>query len=223
MSTKTTFKRIALVTVAALGFGVLATAPSQATVAAHSLTLASTSATQLTSETVTAGAGVATISFLNSGLGDTVSVTAYLMSAPAGNVATPELRVSETSSAYVDDQAQFGAQLTSADAITGQVAYITPATATPSAVTAKFKVYMGAPAKAGTYTVKLVPAVVSGGGVIDVTGVTLTITVGQNPATDTVAVSATSILNSGETTSEGTLADDAGLQALRTELADKAE
>ena len=28
---------------------------------------------------------------------------------------------------------------------------------------------------------------------------------------------------SGETTSEGTLSDDAGLQALRTELADKAE
>ena len=201
MSTKTTFKRIALVTVAALGFGVLATVPSQATVAAHSLTLASTSATQLTSETVTAGAGVATVSFLNSGLGDTVSVTAYLMSAPAGNVATPELRVSETSSAFVDDVAYFAAQLTSADAITDQVAYITPSTATPSAVTAKFKVYMGAPAKAGTYTVKLVPAVVSGGGVIDVTGVTLTITVAQNPATDTVATSATSIVNSGETTS----------------------
>jgi hypothetical protein len=28
---------------------------------------------------------------------------------------------------------------------------------------------------------------------------------------------------SGETTSEGTLSEDAGLQALRTELADKAE
>jgi len=206
MSTKTTFKRIALVTVAALGFGVLATVPSQATVSAHSLTLASTSATQLTSETVTAGAGVATVSFLNSGLGDTVSVTAYLMSAPAGNTATPYMLVSETSSAFVDDQAQFGAQLTTSysDVITGQVAYITPSTATPSAVTAKLKVFMNGPTKAGTYTVKLVPAVVSGGGVIDTTGVTLTITVSQNPATDTVAVSATSILNSGETTSATT-------------------
>ncbi|CAN2170741.1 hypothetical protein MCEGKSE7_00054 [Candidatus Nanopelagicaceae bacterium] len=204
MSTKTTFKRIALVTVAALGFGVLATVPSQATVSAHSLTLASTSATQLTSETVTAGAGVATVSFLNSGLGDTVSVTAYLMSAPAGNTATPYMLVSETSSAYVDTVALFsGTQKTSAyaDVITGQIAYITPSTATPSAVTAKLKVFMNGPTKAGTYTVKLVPAVISGGGVIDTTGVTVTITVGQNPATDTVATSATSILNTGETAS----------------------
>ena len=206
MSTKTTFKRIALVTVAALGFGVLATVPSQATVSAHSLTLASTSATQLTSETVTAGAGVATVSFLNSGLGDTVSVTAYLMSAPAGNTAVPYMLVSETSSAFVDDVAQFDAQLTTsyADVITGQVAYITPSRATPSAVTAKLKVFMNGPTKAGTYTVKLVPAVVSGGGVIDTTGVTLTITVAQNPATDTVAVSASSIINSGETSSATT-------------------
>ena len=74
------------------------------------------------------------------------------MSAPAGNTATPEMRVSETSSAFVDDQALFGAQLTSADAITGQIAYITPSTATPSAVTAKLKVYMGDTDKAGTYT-----------------------------------------------------------------------
>jgi hypothetical protein len=222
MSTKTTFKRIALVTVAALGFGVLATAPSQATVAAHSLTLASTSATQLTSETVTAGAGVATVSFLNSGLGDTVSVTAYLMSAPAGNTATPYMLVSETSSAFVDDQAAFGAQLTTSysDVITGQVAYITPSTATPSAVTAKLKVFMNGPTKAGTYTVKLVPAVVSGGGVIDTTGVTLTITVGQNPATDTVAVSATSILNSGETTSATTDATVTYPKGTTAEVAD---
>jgi hypothetical protein len=207
MSTKTTFKRIALVTVAALGFGVLATVPSQATVSAHSLTLASTSATQLTSETVTAGAGVATVSFLNSGLGDTVSVTAYLMSAPAGNTATPYMLVSETSSAYVDTVALFsGTPKTSAyaDVITGQIAYITPSTATPSAVTAKLKVFMNGATKAGTYTVKLVPAVVSGGGVIDTTGVTLTITIAQNPATDTVATSASSILNTGETASATT-------------------
>jgi hypothetical protein len=39
MSTKTTFKRIALVTVAALGFGVMSVVPSNAVVNADSLTL----------------------------------------------------------------------------------------------------------------------------------------------------------------------------------------
>jgi len=38
MSTKTTFKRIALVAVAALGLGVLSVAPSQATVSALTVT-----------------------------------------------------------------------------------------------------------------------------------------------------------------------------------------
>ena len=39
MSTKTTFKRIALVAVAALGLGVLSVAPSQAAVSSYSLSV----------------------------------------------------------------------------------------------------------------------------------------------------------------------------------------
>ena len=78
MSTKTTFKRIALVAVAALCLGVLAAVPSQATVQAHSLTLSAATSTQLTGETSTASAAVATVNFLASDLGDTTSVTAFL-------------------------------------------------------------------------------------------------------------------------------------------------
>ena len=103
MSTKTTFKRVALVAVAALGLGVLATAPSQATVQAHNLTLSAATSTQLTNETSTASAAVATVSFLSQNLGDTTSVTAYLMSAPAGNTAVPVMQVSETTSAVVKE------------------------------------------------------------------------------------------------------------------------
>jgi hypothetical protein len=57
---------------------------------------------------------------------------------------------------------------------------------------------------AGTYVVKLVPAVVAGGGVINTDGVTLTITVSTNPATDKVAASATSILTTAADTTTAT-------------------
>lgn len=199
----TTIKRIALVAVAALSLGVVSTVPSQATVSANSLTLSSATSTQLTDETSTATAAVATLSFLNSGAGDTVSVTAYLMSAPAGNTKSPVIQVVETSSAAVDDTALLSGALPVGSEITSQVAYVS-GTAAPAAVTAKFKVYMNQATKVGTYVVKLVPAVVSGGGVIDTTGVTLTITVSTNPATDTVAVSATSILTKASDTTTAT-------------------
>jgi hypothetical protein len=210
MSTKTTFKRVALVAVAALGLGVLATAPSQATVSANSLTLSSATSTQLTSETSTASAAVATLAFLNTNVGDTVSVTAYLMSAPAGNTVSPILQVSDTVSATVGTSA--GDVQAAGYQITGQVAYIS-GTASTAAVSAKLKVYMNQATKVGAYVVKLVPAVVSGGGVIDTTGVTLTITVSQNPTTDTVVTSATSIIT---TAADTTTATDATVTAVKT-------
>jgi hypothetical protein len=201
MSTKTTFKRVALVAVAALGLGVLATVPSQATVQASALTLSAATSTQLTNETSTASAAVATLSFLNTNVGDTVSVTAYLMSAPAGNTKTPVLQVSETTSATVGNTA--GAITDAGYENTTQVAYVSGTSAAAS-VTAKWKVYMNSATVAGTYVVKLVPAVISGGGVIDTTGVTLTITVTTNPATDTVAASATSIITTAADTTTAT-------------------
>ena len=45
MSTKTTFKRIALVTVAAMGFGLLSVAPSTATTQQDTLTISSATTT----------------------------------------------------------------------------------------------------------------------------------------------------------------------------------
>ena len=206
MSTKTTFKRVALVAVAALGLGVLATVPSQATVQASSLTLSAATSTQLTSETSTASAAVATLSFLNTNAGDTVSVTAYLMSAPAGNTASPTLELTETASAIVGGST---AKITSPQALAGQTTGLgqvvhVAGSADNSAVTAKFKVYINNTTKAGAYVVKLVPAVVAGGGVIDTTGVSVTITVAQNAATDTVAASATSIITTAADTTTAT-------------------
>ena len=67
MSTKTTFKRIALVAVAALGLGVLSVAPSQAAIDQnlHALTFAaggtSATATITTVETATASVKVSLV------------------------------------------------------------------------------------------------------------------------------------------------------------------
>ena len=204
MSTKTTFKRVALVAVAALGLGVLATVPSQATVQASSLTLSSATSTQLTDETSTASAAVATVSFLASDLGDTVTVTAYLMSAPAGNTVVPVMQVSETTSAVVRDNAAGGSALAVGAQEDDQTLSINSSANSATAVTAKLKVYMNSATVAGTYVVKLVPSVAGGGGVIDTTGVTLTITVSTNPATDTVAASATSIITTAADTTTAT-------------------
>ncbi|NCV18950.1 MAG: hypothetical protein EBW42_09325, partial [Rhodobacterales bacterium] len=94
--------------------------------------------------------------------GETLSVTAYLTSAPAGNTALPVFAVSDTSSALVDDAAVADTALVAGAEITGQVAYIAP-TANTKAVSAKLIVYMNAPTKTGTYVISLVPAVAGGG------------------------------------------------------------
>jgi len=193
----TTIKRVALVAVAALGLGVLSVAPSQAVSQADSLTLSAATASQLTGETLTAGSASVTLAYLGGATTDSMTVSAFLVSAPAGNVALPVLEVNETTSAVVTSA---GTQRAEKYEIKTQVAGVSPAVNT-SAVSAKFRVYMDAPSKIGTYVIKLTPAVAAGGGTVVGTAQTLTITVTQNPGTDTVAASATSIINAGETIS----------------------
>jgi hypothetical protein len=88
MSTKTTFKRIALVAVAALGFGVLSVVPSQADVTGLIVTTTNgTGATVLkTGESTTAA--TIKVQFLGLATADTVSVT---IAAGLGNPATASL------------------------------------------------------------------------------------------------------------------------------------
>jgi len=86
MSTKTTFKRIALVTVAAMGFGLLSVAPSTATTQQDTLTVSSATTT------IAAGSTSASITLTQGFLGvnsDTMSVTATLTSGPATNEVMP--------------------------------------------------------------------------------------------------------------------------------------
>jgi hypothetical protein len=192
----TTIKRVALVAVAALSLGVISVAPSQAASQADTLTISSASASQLTGETLTATSTTATLAFLGGSVADTMSVSAFLVSAPAGNTVLPTLRLVETASANVAASAPVvnvaaGTEL-------GQIAYVAASGSTVAA-SAKFAVYLNGPTKVGSYVIKLTPAVTAGGGVLNAAAQTLTITVAQNPASDTVATSATIILNSGET------------------------
>jgi len=85
MSTKTTFKRIALVAVAALGFGVLSVVPSQAAVTGLVVTVTNGSATHLNSDSSTAAS--IKVQFLAlAGASDSVSVQVVAAAAfPTGS------------------------------------------------------------------------------------------------------------------------------------------
>jgi len=195
----TTIKRIALVAVAALGLGVLSVVPSNAANQGDTLVLSSTTGTQETSDTATAGSATATLSFLASAAGDSMSVTASLTSFPAGNTALPVFDLVETTTGTIAAASVNGANQVvgaSAGALTQWVS-----AATTGSISAKYKVYMNAPAVVGTYVVKLTPAVVAGGGSLNATAQTLTITVTQKASASTTvdATTSTSILNLGET------------------------
>ena len=207
MSTKTTIKRIALVSVAALGFGVLSVVPSTAVTNADSLTVSATTAAQTTAETATATSATATLAFLSGAVTDSMSVTASLVSGPATSTALPYLQVVETTTAQIGN-----GNLTPLAAGTGVVepnkagiVFQTGSTV-PAAVSAKVRVYLGttataAPSVAGTYVVRLTPAVTAGGGSLNATAQTITITVttAATQSTTVDATTSTSILNTGET------------------------
>jgi len=75
MSTKTNFKRIALVAVAALGLGVLSSVPSQATVTGLTVTTVNGTTTLGASLDTTTAAVVAVSGLGTAGAGDSISVT----------------------------------------------------------------------------------------------------------------------------------------------------
>jgi hypothetical protein len=205
MSTKTTFKRIALVTVAALGFGVMSVVPSTATINADSLTLSAATAAQNTAETQTATSAVATVSFLGA-TGDSLSVTASLVSGPTGNTALPYLSVTETASVRV---AAGNADVVLGTKTEPNQPAVVRAAAGGAVTSTKFAVYIGkdsltAPSVAGTYVVKLTPTTIGASGALNATAQTLTITVTEAPALDPVAKTATSIITTAADTRSAT-------------------
>jgi trimeric autotransporter adhesin len=201
----TTIKRVALVAVAALGLSLVAVAPSNAAINQDTLTLSAATAAQTTAETYTATSAVATLSFLGA-TGDSASVTAALVSGPAGNTALPYLTLVETASATIDEVARAKGTV-----IAPNTAVRVGAGSGAAVTTAKFGIYLGvagtpvtAPTVAGTYVVRITPAALgASGSLLGATAQTLTITVTTAAAQDkTVDIAkSTSILNTGETVS----------------------
>jgi len=188
--------------------------PSSATINADSLTLSAATAAQNTAETQTATSAVATVAFLGAS-GDSMSVTASLVSGPAGNTALPYLSITETASAISANG--------STDFVKGlkyepNSAAVVRSVGTSAVTTVKYAVYVGkdsltAPSVVGTYVVKLTPATVGGSGAINATAQTLTITVTAAPALDPVATTATSIIT---TAADTTSATDVAVTAIKT-------
>jgi len=101
MSKTTFFKRIALTAIAALGFGMLSVAPSNATVASHTLTIdAATDAIEI-GETATA---VLTHDFVNLGsIYDSVTVQAIITSSNAGSAGTIKMNITDSYTSIAND------------------------------------------------------------------------------------------------------------------------
>jgi len=148
MSTKTTFKRVALVAVAALGLGTMSVAPSSAAVLVGSAT--NTLATVSASSAISAGE-TATLTFTSTFVGqnayDSVAVAAYATSTQA-----PELRLSVfDSSTSVTGGVRIGDAGSTTTADSTANAGVTAA----ASITVTYKLHVYAPTTAGTYNISV--------------------------------------------------------------------
>jgi len=194
MSTKTAFKRTALVAVAALGLGVLASAPSSAAPMGDSLTLASATSTATIG---VATSVVVTQKYLSTATSDTVTATATFVKYPDGNSALPSF-ATFSDATYVDA----GSPNKSASglvAATGSVAAST-------AVTAHFKLSLTA-VVSGEYVIRITPTNGTGNPVLALAK-DWTVTVAA-PAAPTATGSRVYLQATGLDASKGNVADAA--------------
>lgn len=175
----------ALVIVLTVGMTSLIGSPSSAMTQADSLTLSAATHSQAVGETATSGSPVTTVAFLGENRGDTYSVTASLVSAPAGNTRLPVLRLIETTAAIVFTTDSLNPFPLNSTIATGVQAKISPRSTGAALISAKFQVYLDSPTVVGTYVVRLTPAVLGGGGTANAISQNLTITVGSpSPPSD---------------------------------------
>jgi len=204
MSTKTTFKRIALVAVAALGFGMLSVVPSNATLIGQTLTIdAAADAITLTATNVDTATAVVNSTFVTTAAYDSISVTGAITSGATTAILKLEAYDSGTSSTTI-----FGIVTDTVE--NDATAAIGTTSASAGTVTADFLVSLANITRAGTYTVLVYATpytAVGGAGTTYTTTLTWTVTV---TAQDKVATGAsTSTMRDGTAalatgTAEGT-------------------
>ena len=218
MSKATFFKRIALTAIAALGFGMLSVAPSQATVTAHTLTIDSATDAIETSDTATA---VLTHSFVNLGSAqDSVTIRAIVTSSNSSTAGTLTMSVADSytsagNTAAASDSPKYGhgsaaaaalASPTLAETLFASTNYqaVTRDSMTISHGTADrsigsvIRLSLIAPSAAGTYTVSVYTQTSAAGAAVvsSTPSVTWTVTVTEPSRTATAA--STSTLREGE-------------------------
>jgi len=200
MSTKTTFKRIALVAVAALGFGMLSVVPSNSATIAQTIAIDAAADTVAVNETATA---LITGSFITGVAYDSLNVSAVITSS---NASASSVRLS-TYDSSTSTSSVYGATIGSAyNATSLTFGHTGNTVAAGVAVNFRANLSLYNPTTAGTYTVRVysTPKVAAGtGSTVDTTILTWTVTV---TAADTTVTSGTSILrayNSGNTTPWG--------------------
>jgi len=212
MSTTTTIKRVALVAVAALGFGMLSVVPSSAAVVANTLTIDSATDSIALGETATA---VLTHNFVTTSAQDSVTITAIKTSANSATAGTVGFRPTDSSTSvaldrpvynYVGLPAATAAGLWVASA--GSQGYPDSLTVSNDnanlSINSTFGVNLVSPTAAGTYVVQFYMSVSTAGAAptVSTSVVTWTVTVA---AADTTAVgSSTSVLRTGSTWGDGT-------------------
>ena len=192
MSTKTTFKRIALVAVAALGLSVVAVVPSNSAPGqADSLTAASATSTATVGTAVT---NIVTSSYVAAASGDTSTVTVSLVSSPATSGVLPTVTAA-------------GGTLVGTSASSGVSGLTVTVTAGAGGRTTGFATVSLIPDVAGTYVVRIAPHTGA-----NAAALTWTVTAS---ALDNVANAGktTSFLNAGETS---TATADATVSAAMT-------
>jgi hypothetical protein len=189
MSTKTTFKRIALVAVASLGFGMLSVVPSNAVVVAHTMTIDAATDTVAVNETATA---LVTQSFIAVAANDSVTVQAAITSTNAAS-ASVRLSTYDSSTSSGEYVVPGGTQFSS-------TIYAGSRTAN-NAVNHRITAQLYNPTAAGTYTVTIYATPSASGAAASGTYTTIltwTVTV---TAPDTLATGAsTSTMRDGTAT-----------------------
>jgi hypothetical protein len=241
MSKKTFFKRIALTAIAALGFGMISVAPSQALITATAISFDADD-----SLTLTGGASdsaTATLTFTQTALSasDSQTVKVSITSSNGANVTNLYMRVSDSStSSTVDAGAaatspfiSFGAASsgtsTAPAALVSRVGYdasadystanydsatVSPRSNSINTSTVKFTVGLYKIAKAGTYTVKaiVIDSPQNGsGGTLNSKEAVWTVTV---TGADTIATGASTAIMAAGATEPGVA--DSAVAAVRT-------
>jgi len=213
MSTKTTFKRVALVAVAALSLGVLSVAPSQAAHQADTLTLTPTKSAITAGDTATA---TVNSTFIGVTAGDSITVNAIVTTKPTSGNGSLEFRIVDSLTATVST-----ANL-SASISTGVTSNNTPANT-------NYTLNFVSPTVAGAYVVQVYATVGTGGGTIrsSVLSWPVTVTAIDNKADATstsIIARGTSVVgdvDSVTTFSKALTTAGAGVQAANIKLTQK--